>query len=103
VTRQIHIDFIVEIEPSAHYTERMNPIRNKKLSWLFLAVALLLSVMPFQMVNASGWDEQLVALDDAVIEEISGLSVWLIHATGEPSSSNVQSLHLPALPFHPPA
>jgi len=59
--------------------------------------------MPFQTANASDWDEELVAPDDAVIEEVPGLSVWLIYETGELASSNVQGLHLPALLFHPPA
>ena len=68
-----------------------------------MATLLVLSVMPFQMASASGWDEELVAPDEAVIEEVPGLSVWLIHETGELVSSNAQSLHLPALPFHPPA
>jgi hypothetical protein len=68
-----------------------------------LAVVLVLSVIPFQTANASGWDEELVALEDAAIEEVPGLSVWLIHETGELASSNVQALHLPALLFHPPA
>jgi hypothetical protein len=80
----------------------MNIARIKKLSSLFLAIVLLLSVVPFQIAGASGWDEELFAPDDAVIEDFPDLSVWLIDATGEITSSNVQSLHLPALPFHPP-
>jgi hypothetical protein len=87
------------------YTRYIVSCRIKEVSWMCVAVMLLLSVMPF-VVGAGALstpDGQGLGLEEAALGEHPVLLASVVQCVSRPGSSLLRSLHLPDLSFHPPA
>ena len=85
------------------YTRYIVSCRIREVSWMCLAVMLLLSVMPFVVGALSTSDGQGLGLEEAALGEHPGLLASVVQCVSRPGSSLLRSLHLPDLSFHPPA
>ena len=85
------------------YTQYVLSRRMHQVSWMCLALMLVVSVMSFLAGGLSSLDGQGLGLEEAAMGEFPALGASVVQCTSRPGSSLLQSLHLPDLSFHPPA
>jgi hypothetical protein len=75
----------------------------QEVSWVCLALMFVLCVMPSAVGGLSTLDWQWLSLEEAAAGDLPELLDSVVRSISGPGSSLLRSLHLPDLPFHPPA